>query len=121
MLLLVGASEPLGAQRRIEVLGVSTPVVPIVSFSVEAIRVLVSLLPREGGEGATVAVAVLWLVGVGLRRPLGILLLLLASIEVALSKLLKHLKLGQWLLLHVVLCPGVAYLRCKVRSSRIIS
>jgi len=120
MLLLVGASEPLGAQRRIEVLGVSTPVVPIVSFSVEAIRVLVSLLPREGGEGATVAVAVLRLVGVGLRRPLGILLLL-PSIEVALSKLLKHLKLGQWLLLHVVLCPGVAYLPCKVRSSRIIS
>lgn len=117
MLLLVGASEPLGAQRRIEVLGVSTPVVPIVRFSVEAIRVLVSLLPREGVT--TVAVAVLWLVGVGLHRPLGILLL--PSIEVALSKLLKHLKLGQWLLLHVVLCPGVAYLPCKVRSSRIIS
>jgi len=119
MLLLVGASEPLGAQRRIEVLGVSTPVVPIVRFSVEAIRVLVSLLPREGVT--TVAVAVLWLVGVGLHRPLGILLLLLPSIEVTLSKLLKHLKLGQWLLLHVVLCPGVAYLPCKVRSSRIIS
>lgn len=120
MLLLVGASEPLGAQRRVEVLGVSTPVVPIVRFSVEASRILVSLLPREGGVGATVAVAVLWLVcREGLRRALGILLL--PSIEVALSKLLKYLKLGQRLLLHMVLCPGVAYLPCKVRSSRIIS
>jgi hypothetical protein len=64
MLLLVRASEPLGAQRRVEVLGVSTPV-PIVRFSVEA-RVLESL-PRERGV-ATVAVAA-WvlLVCIGLR------------------------------------------------------
>ena len=63
MLLLVRASEPLRAERRIEVLGVSTSV-PVVRFSVEA-RVLESL-PRERGV-ATVAVAV-WvlLVRVGL-------------------------------------------------------